>query len=299
MKKRYLIFAFIPTVIWGLGYVVQTVGVKAIGPNTLNATRFLLAFVFMYPFVRIRRKKIYAENDVERVVRKSALIRGSIICGVFLFIANFFQMWGFKYTSPGKASFITSLYIIIIPFLGLYFGQKLSKKVLFCVAIALLGMYLLCLTDGIRNVNKGDILELIGAFGFSFQIIAISYYSPKCDSLSLTTFHILVAGILSTFAMFVMENSTWIAIEGAWFPIVYSALLISAIGYTFQIISQKHLTPTVASLIFSMESVFALFFAWILLHETLSAKEMFGCILLFIAIIISQIPEKSAINTAP
>ncbi|MCK9190501.1 MAG: DMT family transporter [Sphaerochaetaceae bacterium] len=299
MKKRYLLFAFIPTVIWGLGYVVQTVGVKAIGPNTLNATRFLLAFVFMYPFVKIRRKKIYADNDVERVVRKSALIRGSIICGVFLFIANFFQMWGFKYTSPGKASFITSLYIIIIPFIGLYFGQKLSKRVLVCVVIAMFGMYLLCLTDGISNVNKGDVLELIGAFGFSFQIITISYYSPKCDSLSLATFHILIAGILSTFAMFIMEDPNWIAIKAAWFPIVYSALLISAIGYTFQIISQKHLSPTLASLIFSMESVFALFFAWLLLNDKLSPKEILGCALLFIAIIISQIPEKEAINTAP
>lgn len=293
MKKRYLIIAFIPTIIWGLGYVVQSVGLHSIGPNTLNGTRFILAFLALLPFVLIRRRKLYKDNPIDKIVKRKYLIKGSIISGIFLFIGNCFQIWGMVYTTPGKASFITTLYIIMVPFIGLYFGYKISKKVWAGVLIALVGMYLLCFSCGVENINKGDILELLGAFGFSMQIITISYYANKCDSLSLATYHVLVAGILSVIGMFIFEDPTWVGIKAAWFPIVYSALVNSALGYTLQIISQKHVPASLASLIFSMESVFALFFGWLILHQTLSTKELIGCALVLVAIIVSQLPSKA------
>lgn len=296
MKKRYLIIAFIPSIIWGLGYVAQSIGLNSIGPNTLNATRFLLAFIVLLPFVLIRRKHLYKDNNIQKIVRRNALIKGSIISGFFLFVGNCFQIWGMVYTTPGKASFITSLYIIIVPFIGIYFGDKISKKVWVGVVLALIGIYLLCFSDGIQNINKGDLLVLVCAFGFSMQILSISYFAPMCDSFSLSAFHVLVAGIFSAFFMFLFEDPTWITIKQAWFPILYCALMNSALGYTLQIISQRNVPPAIASIIFSMESVFALFFGWLLLHETLSGKELLGCALVLIAILISQMPSRKKLT---
>jgi drug/metabolite transporter (DMT)-like permease len=294
MKKRYLIIALIPTIIWGFGYVVQSIGLQSIGPNTLNATRFLLAFLVLIPFVLIRRRNIYKDNPTEKIVRRNSLIKGSLVSGFFLFVGNCFQIWGMVYTTPGKASFITSLYIIMVPFIGLYFGEKILKKVWIGVVIALVGMYLLCFSGGIGNINKGDVLVLICSFGFAMQIISISYFAPMCDTFSLSAFHILVAGVLSGICMFVFETPTWIGIKAAWFPIIYSALLQSAVGYTLQIISQKYVPATLASLVFSLESVFALFFGWLLLNEILSGKELIGCALVLVAIIISQAPSRKS-----
>ncbi|MBK5200286.1 MAG: DMT family transporter [Spirochaetaceae bacterium] len=288
MKKRYLLLAFTPTIIWGFGYVVQSIGLTTVGVNTLNATRFILAFIVLLPVLYIRRKNIYKKEPNKLILRRATLIKGSIVSGIFLFIANTFQFWGMLYTTPGKASFITSLYIVIVPFLSLYFGEKISKKVWIGVLLALIGMYLLCFTKGISGVNIGDLLVLVSAFGFSFQIISISYYAPMCDAFSLAAFHILIAGILSGITMFILETPTLIAIKAAWFPIVYSAIFVSAIGYTFQILSQQKLSPTIASLVFSFESVFALFFGWLLLNEKLSNKELIGCVFVLIAILITQ-----------
>ena len=288
MKKRYLLLAFAPTIIWGLGYVVQSIGLTSVGVNTLNATRFILAFVVLLPILLIRRRRIYQREPNKLIIRRGILIRGSIVSGIFLFIANTFQFWGMLYTTPGKASFITSLYIVIVPFLGLYFGEKISKKVWIGVILALIGMYMLCFAEGLSGVNIGDLLVLISALGFSLQIISISYYAPMCDAFSLAAFHILVAGILSSITMFILESPTLIAIKAAWFPIVYSAIFVSAIGYSLQILSQQKLSPTIVSLVFSFESVFALFFGWLILNEKLSNKELVGCIFLLIAILITQ-----------
>jgi drug/metabolite transporter (DMT)-like permease len=292
MKKSSLIFAFIPTIVWGLGYVVQSVGLQSVGPNTLNATRFLLAFLVLFPFVIIRRRNLYKDNQIPKIVRRKALIKGSLISGFFLFIGNSFQFWGMVYTTPGKASFITSLYIIIVPFIGIYFGEKIAKKIWVGVVLSLVGIYLLCFSNGIENINKGDLLVLICAFGFSMQIISISYFSPMCDSFSLSAFQLLVAAVLSFVSMFIFEDPNWIDIKAAWLPIVYCALLNSALGYTLQIMSQKFIPASIASLIFSMESVFALFFGWLILHETLSVKELIGCALVLLAIMISQKPPR-------
>jgi drug/metabolite transporter (DMT)-like permease len=288
MKKRYLFIALLPTIIWGFGYVVQSIGLQSVGPNTLNATRFFLAFLVLIPFVLKRRRNLYKNNPTEKIVRRNSLIKGSIISGFFLFIGNCFQIWGMVYTTPGKASFITSLYIIMVPFIGLYFGEKLSSKVWIGVVISLFGMYLLCFSGGIENINKGDVLVLICSFGFAMQIISISYFAPMCDTFSLSAFHILVAGVLSLICMFLFETPTWLGIKAAWFPIIYCALLQSAVGYTLQIISQKYVPATLASLVFSMESVFALFFGWLVLNEILSRKELLGCALVLVAIMVSQ-----------
>lgn len=288
MKKRYLLFAFIPTIIWGFGYVVQSIGLNTIGVNTLNATRFILAFLVLLPMLIIRRKNIYKRDPNKIILRRKILIKGSLLSGFFLFMANSFQFWGMLYTTPGKTSFITSLYIVIVPFLSLYLGEKLSKRVWLGVIIASFGLYLLCFTEGLSKVNIGDILVLISALGFSLQIITISYYVSLCDAFSLSAFHILFAGIFSSIAMFILESPTINMIKAAWFPIVYSAVFVSAIGYSFQILSQKKLSPTIASLVFSFESVFALFFGWLILNEKLSKQELIGSILVLISILVTQ-----------
>lgn len=288
MKKRYLLFAFIPTIIWGFGYVVQSIGLNTIGVNTLNATRFILAFLVLLPMLIIRRKNIYKRDPNKIILRRKILIKGSLLSGFFLFMANSFQFWGMLYTTPGKTSFITSLYIVIVPFLSLYLGEKLSKRVWLGVIIASFGLYLLCFTEGLSKVNIGDILVLISALAFSLQIITISYYVSLCDVFSLSAFHILFAGIFSSIAMFILESPTINMIKAAWFPIVYSAVFVSAIGYSFQILSQKKLSPTIASLVFSFESVFALFFGWLILNEKLSKQELIGSILVLISILVTQ-----------
>lgn len=289
----YIFMAVLAAVIWGFGYVVQSIGLDSIGPNTLNATRFILAFFVLLPFVIKHRKTLNIKDKNVLKNRRNKLLIAGIICGLTLFLGNCFQISGMVYTSAGKAGFITSLYIIIVPFISFYFGEKIRPLLWGCVLIALIGMYFLCFSGGIDKINKGDILVLVGALAFSVQILVVSYFVSKCDVFTLSALQFLFAGIFSTIMMLFLENPTITSISDAKVAILYSGIMNSAIACTLQVAAQKKISPTIASLIFSLEAVFALLFGWLILNETLTNKELLGCILVFTAVMLSQIPKRN------
>jgi drug/metabolite transporter (DMT)-like permease len=229
-------------------------------------------------------------NDSTSQDKKTVLI-GGVCCGIALFLASNLQQVGIQYTSVGKAGFITAMYIVLVPVLGIFLGKRAGLKVWISVALAVAGLYLLCITEGF-SIGKGDILVLLCAFGFSAHILVIDYFSPKADGVRLSCIQFLVCGILSGICMFVTEKPDLSAILQAWMPILYAGVMSCGVAYTLQIIGQKDMDPTIASLILSLESVVSVLSGWALLGQKLSARELFGCVLMFAAIILAQLPGK-------
>ena len=196
------------------------------------------------------------------------------------------------YTTAGKAGFITALYIVLVPILGVFIRKKVKPIVWLCVILAVAGLYLLCMTDGL-SLGRGDLLVLLCAFAFSIHILVIDYFAPRTDGVALSCIQFFVCGILSLFPMFLAETPVWFAILDCWIPILYAGVLSCGVAYTLQILAQKHTDPTVASLLLSLESVFAAIAGAIILHEQLAPRELAGCVLMFAAIIIAQLPSKT------
>lgn len=307
-KLKYNLLLILATLIWGSAFVAQSVGMDYIGPYTFNAARSFLGSLVLLPVIWFmdRGKKtdaasgkassdgeMISESVLEEKKRQERKIlwTGGICCGIVLTIAISLQQIGLVYTSAGKAGFITTLYILIVPILGLFIGKKVGIKTWFGVALAVVGMYLLCITSGF-SIAYGDFLVLLCAVAFSFHILVVDYFSPKVDGVKLSCIQFLVCGIISLFPMLLMEHPQISQILDAWLPIAYAGVLSSGVAYTLQIIAQKHLKPTVASLLMSLESVFAVLTGWVILHERLSARELCGCALVFTAVILAQLPEK-------
>lgn len=274
--------------IWGAAFVAQSVGMDYVGPYTYLFTRSVIGGIVLLPII-----KFFGKHEVSYSHQKNnkILLIGGICCGTALFTASIFQQIGIKYTSVGKSGFITSLYMIIVPIISIFLGKKAQKKVWFSVVIAIIGMYFLCM-NGESGINKGDLLVLICAFGFSIHILIIDYFSPKVNSIKLSCIQFWICSIISFFPMILFEKPEMSNIIAAWAPILYAGALSSGAGYTMQIIAQKDIDPTIASLICSLESVFSVLFGWLILKEALSSKELFGCALVFIGVILTQIPER-------
>ena len=217
---------------------------------------------------------------------------GGICCGVMLCIASNFQQFGISFTTVGKAGFITAMYILIVPILGLFMKKKVGIKVWLGVVLATIGLYMLCMTSESFSLSKGDFLVLICAGFFSLHILIIDYFSPKVDGVRMSCIQFFVCGVISTAIAFIFENPSFSAILSGWLPILYAGVLSCGVAYTLQIVGQKNMDPTVASLILSLESVFSVLAGWVILHQTLSVRELFGCVLMFLAIILAQLPEK-------
>lgn len=276
--------------IWGGAFVAQSVGMDYTGPYTFNVMRSFLGSLVLLPVIFFLDKK-KSEEEKERADKK-VLIKGGICCGIILTISTTFQQIGLLHTTAGKAGFITALYILIVPILGIFLGKKAGIKVWISVVLALGGMYLLCVTSEF-TIAFGDLMVLACAFVFSLHILAVDHFSPMVDGVKLSCIQFFVCGTLSSFPMFLLEHPQLGQILDAWLPIAYAGILSSGVAYTLQIITQKHLNPTVASLLMSLESVFAALTGWLVLHERLSARELLGCVLVFAAIILSQLPEKA------
>ena len=206
-------------------------------------------------------------------------------------LASNFQQFGIKYTTVGKAGFITACYIVLVPILGLFLKKKCSPFIWLAVAMSVAGLYLLCITDGF-SIGKGDILVLICAVLFSFHILVIDYYSPKVDGVKLSCIQFLVCGILSGIPALIFEKPEMCAVLTAWQPILYAGVMSCGVAYTLQIIGQKNMNPTVASLILSLESCISVLAGWVILGQQLSAREITGCVIMFAAIILAQLPQK-------
>lgn len=292
-KLQGTMMLLLTALIWGSSFVAQRAGMEYIGPFTFNGIRSLIGGLVLIPVIFLFSKEKNAElTEAEKKAGKKTLLLGGILCGIVLFAASSLQQIGMVYTTAGKAGFITALYIVLVPILGVFIRKKVKPIVWLCVTLAVAGLYLLCMTDGL-SLSQGDLLVLLCAFAFSIHILVIDYFSPKTDGVALSCIQFFVCGILSLFPMFLAETPVWSAILDCWIPILYAGVLSCGVAYTLQILAQKHTDPTVASLLLSLESVFAAIAGAIILHEQLAPRELAGCVLMFAAIIIAQLPSKT------
>ena len=294
MKNSLLLL--LTAFIWGVAFVAQSVGGEAVGCFTFNGVRSLIGAAVLIPVIYFldaqKKKELGEEKFLEQRGDKKTLLLGGICCGVMLCIASNFQQFGISFTTVGKAGFITAMYILIVPILGLFMKKRVGAKVWLGVVLATVGLYMLCMTSESFSLSKGDFLVLICAGFFSLHILIIDYFSPKVDGVRMSCIQFFVCGVISTAIAFVFENPSFSAILSGWLPILYAGVLSCGVAYTLQIVGQKNMDPTVASLILSLESVFSVLAGWVILHETLSMRELFGCVLMFLAIILAQLPEK-------
>ena len=275
------------TVIWGSAFIAQSVGMDKIGPFTFQAVRCFLAVVFLFPASALFSKgKPFWKSWAD-----PALWRSGVICGLALFAASSLQQIGLVYTDAGKAGFLTAMYIVFVPFLGLFLGQKPGRNALLSLIPAIVGLYLLSCTS-VSGINKGDVLLLLCAVAFSVQILLIDRHCAGLDGLKLNCIQALVAAVLSVPWALLTETVDASRIASCWLPLGYAGVLSMGVAYTLQIVGQKRVAPSAAALLMSLESVFAALFGWLLLHETMTGAEELGCLLVFAAVVISQLPEK-------
>ncbi|MBR0599415.1 DMT family transporter [Sinanaerobacter chloroacetimidivorans] len=300
-KIRGEFMLMITALIWGVSFVAQRSGMEYIGPFTFNGIRCFIGALVLIPVIIImdRQRKIRQSTEseiktteIEKKAAKKNLIAGGLSCGIVFFISSSVQQIGMVYTTAGKAGFITALYIVIVPILGIFLKKKVRPILWFCVVLATAGLYLLCIKEGF-SIGKGDLLVVICAFGFSIHILVIDHFSPKVDGVKLSCFQFLICGILSIPFMIIFETINWTNIMNCWLPIIYAGVMSCGVAYTLQVIAQKYTEPTVTSLILCLESVFAVIAGIIILNEQISMRETFGCIIMFAAILLAQIPAKS------
>lgn len=297
MKNNALLV--LTALIWGCAFVAQSVGMDYVGPFTFNMARFLIGAVVLLPVIWFMdRQKAAEKNGVSTAGETSGdrktLIIGGICCGTALAVASSLQQWGILFTTVGKAGFITAMYIVIVPLLGIFIGKKVRPLIIACVAIAVVGFYFLCMTESLR-LGLGDFLVLLCAIAFSIHILVIDHFSPKVDGVKMSAIQFLTAAILSAVPTLMWEQPVFMEIFQAWQPVLYAGVMSCGVAYTLQIVAQKNADPTVASLLLSLESVFSALAGWVLLGQGLSLKELFGCVLIFCAIILAQLPEKKAV----
>ena len=289
-KLRGSISLLAATLIWGSAFIAQSIGMDHIGPFTFQAIRCGLAVLFLVPL-----SLVFDKGDVRLFVQKWAdpkLWKAGCICGCALFVAASLQQIGLVYTDAGKAGFLTAMYIVLVPVLGLFLGQKAPKSTLFSVLLAVIGLYLLsCM--GVSEVNKGDLFTLGCAFAYAVQITCVDRCAGDLDGLRLNCVQALVVTVISIPFMIFTETVVVSDILICWLPLCYAGILSMGVAYTLQIVGQKALEPAPAALIMSLESVIAALCGWLILKETMTVPELLGCGLVFAAVIISQLPEKS------
>lgn len=281
-RTKYNLLLVFAAMIWGSAFVAQKSG-GTIGGFTYNGIRTLLGGLVLIPIYFLLRKNKEMKTS----------IMGGIFCGLALFIASNLQQFGINNTSASKAGFITSLYAIIVPFLSIFLHKKIRPIVWVSVVISLAGLYLLNYSAEGLSINTGDIQLMFCALAFAFQILIIDHYSDHVNGVLMSATQFIVAGLLSIVCMFLFEKPQINDILASWWPIVYAGVFSCAIAYTLQIVGQRYVPPTEASLIFCLESVFSLLAGTIFLHERMKAINYIGCLLIFIAVVLSQWPKKA------
>ena len=295
MKNKTIlgnILLMITALIWGCAFVAQSTGMDYVQPITFNGMRCIIAGIVLLPAVFIfdgAKKKNGTYKKMTSEERK-VLIKGGILCGLAVFVATTVQQYGIAQTTVGKAGFISVLYVLIVPFLGLIFKRKPPKLIWFCSLLAIAGLYFLCMNESF-SINRGDFIVFLGAIGYSVHIMVVDNFAPKTDGVKLSCLQFLVAGAISFVAMIIVDKPSFSSILDAWLPILYAGALSGGVGYTLQIIGQKWTEPSIASIIMSLESVFAVIAGAVLLKQIPTVRELFGCALMFIAIVIVQISE--------
>lgn len=286
MKKKQLgnsLLLLLTATIWGSAFVAQSVGMEHVGPFTFTFSRSIIGGIVLLPCILLlgKWKKGFA-TKIEWI--------GGICCGIALCVASNFQQVGMQYTTVGKAGFITALYVVLVPIFGIFMKKRVSLLIWGCVAVSVVGLYLLCMPSGAFVLAFGDLLVLLCAVLFSVHILVIDHFSPKGDGVVISCIQFFTCGILSAIPMLFFENPSVGSMLDAKWLILYAGVLSSGVAYTLQVVAQKNVNPTVASLIMCLESVVAVLAGWIILGQGMSSREIWGCLLMFAAIVVAQLP---------
>lgn len=283
------IMLLITSIIWGTAFVAQSEGMNYVEPFTYNAMRTLFGGVVLIPVMILFRFSDKRNGKEKSSCSLKNTVIGGICCGIALFIASSFQQAGIAHTTAGKAGFVTALYIVIVPMIGIFLHKKMPLRMWLFIAIALAGFWLLCIKQDI-GISSGDLLVFFGAIFFAVHITIIDYFNQKnTDGVLMSCIQFFTAGLLMLICMFIFEKPTIPNIMGAGGTILYAGILSCGVAYTLQILGQKHTNPTLATMLMSLESVFAALSGWLILGEKLSIKEFIGCILIFAAVILAQL----------
>ncbi len=297
-KNKGNIALLIVAIIWGSGFIAQKMGMDSIGPYFFNGARMIIGGLALMPLVikaakprEFFSKKLHGENVVR--ARKMNLLVGSVVCGTMLGMASNLQQVGLTTVPVGRAGFIVVIYIVIVPLLGIFSGHKVGLRIWISVVMAMIGFAMLSLHGGLSGLGTGDAITLLSSLFFALQIMAVSKHVTKNNALMLSVAQMLVCGVLTLIVAFIAENTTLEMIKNALWVTLYSALIPTALAYTMQIIGQKYTNPVVASLLMSLESVFAAIFGVLILHEHMSLVEWGGCVVIFASTVVAQVQRKS------
>jgi len=296
MNKKALrgnLLLLLTAMIWGAAFVAQRVGMDHVGPFTFNGVRLLLAGLVLLPVISLMDKKGLSRKPASPAEKKTLLV-GGLLCGLCLFGGSMFQQIGLIHTTAGKGGFITALYVVLVPLFSLFLGKKARLLTWLGVLIAAAGLYLLCMSESL-TINRGDSMVMLCAVCFCAHILVIDHFSPHVDGVRLSMIQFFVAGGLALLCALFCEQISLSALIDCAIPLLYAGILSGGAGYTLQIVAQKDTDPTIASMIMCLESVFSVVFGMLLLGERMSTREGLGCLLMFAAIILAQLPEKKQI----
>lgn len=285
LKASIMLFA--TAIIWGLAFVAQAAGMEHLGPLSFTASRCFVAVVFLYLTYKFFMMKSASYRE-EKFDMKRTLVGGSI-CGLVFTIAINLQQVSLIYTTAAKASFLTALYIVFIPVIGLFFGRRPSVKIIICIFLAMVGTYLLSINGGLK-INRGDLIVILSALVFAIHILLLTKYSTNTNAVLVSLVQFAVCGVISLVGALVLEDISMEAILKSQVTILYVGILSSGVGFTIQLMALKDLEPVVASMICSLESVFGALFGWLILSQEMTEREIFGAIVIFLATIFAQVP---------
>lgn len=286
---------FLTAFIWGMAFVSQSKGMDYMGPFTFNGTRSLIGALALLVFILLTGT--LSKEKTKAIDWKFTLTAG-VLCGLALTVASTLQQFGIKYTTVGKAGFITTLYIIFVPMAGVFFKKRVAPVVWIAAVMAAVGMYLLCMTESL-TLGTGDILVFLCAVVFSVHIMIVDHYSPKTEGVIVSCIQFAICGVMCSICALIREQPTVAQLQGGMGSLLYAGVLSCGVGYTLQIVGQKGVNPTVAALIMSLESVFATVAGWIAYKigflttdQSLTARQIAGCVIVFAAVILVQLPEE-------
>lgn len=283
-------FLWLTAVIWGFAFVAQSVGMDSLGPYSFNAARFTLAALSMLPLAYLFERHRKADFVLT--------VQAGSIAGVILFLGATLQQVGLLYTTAANAGFITAMYMLFVPIIGLFLKHTIARNTWLGIILALFGLYILTIGPNL-SIQKGDGIELIGAFFWAGHVLVVGFYSRKVPIISFSIIQLIIVAVFSWIMALSFEQPTWQAVQLSWLPLVYAGIASSAIAYSLQTLGQKKVAPSSAALILSTEAVFAAIGGWLLLSEALSSRELAGCALIFVGMMVSQWPTKHLKSVAP
>ena len=287
-RWRGNVVLLITALVWGFAFVAQSTAMDYVGPFTFQSVRSILGAAVLVLYLAVRN---FRHSKQWKPGEKRRLVIGGICCGTMLCIASCLQQIGIQYTTVGKAGVITTMYVLLVPIFGLFLHRRSPEQVWICVVIAAIGLYLLSMSGSFR-LSRGDTFVALCAVCFAVHILVVDHFAAGVDGVELSCVQFLVSGLLAAIPMAAVEQPTLQVLETAWLPIAYAGVMSCGVGYTLQIVGQRYAEPTTATLIMSLESVFAVVGGILLLHQIPTPREAVGCLLMFAAVIYAQLPTR-------